>query len=107
MKIAFETRSQTLGSEHLDTLACQHHLANFLYKRKAFLKAQEQFDALLHAENRPSGAEKSEAVKTRCMLAFCLAKLERYDDAEPHLERVRGDERHRTHLLLARLYCLA
>jgi len=85
---AFKTRSQILGSEHLDTLACQHHLANFLYKRKAFLKAQEQFDALLRAENRLSGPEKAEAVKTRCMLAFCLAKLERYDEAEPHLELV-------------------
>jgi tetratricopeptide (TPR) repeat protein len=88
LKISFDTRVQTLGSEHLDTLACRHHLANFLYKQKAFLEAREHFDALLHAEERLSGPEKAEAVKTRCMLAFCLAKLERYDEAEPHLQRV-------------------
>jgi tetratricopeptide (TPR) repeat protein len=88
LKIAFDTRVRISGPQDLDTLACRHHLANFLYKQKSFLEAQEHFDALLQAEERLSGPEKAEAVQTRCMLAFCLAKLQRYDEAEPHLQRV-------------------
>ncbi|KAI0426001.1 hypothetical protein F5Y09DRAFT_346130 [Xylaria sp. FL1042] len=83
----FEARTQSLGPEHLDTLACRHHLANFLYKRKAYLEAHEHFKALLLVEDNLSGPEKEEATRTRCMLAFCLAKVERYEEAEPHLQR--------------------
>ncbi|KAI1195642.1 TPR-like protein [Nemania serpens] len=85
---AFEGRTRSLGPEHLDTLACRHHLANFLYKQKAYLEAHEHFQALLLVEDNLSGPEREEAMGTRCMLAFCLAKVRRYDEAQPHLERV-------------------
>ncbi|TGJ79412.1 hypothetical protein E0Z10_g9351 [Xylaria hypoxylon] len=90
LEIAFTTRAQNLGPEHLDTLSCQHHLANFLYKRKEFVEAHGHFSALLYIEEHLSGPEKGEAVRTRCMLALCLSKLERFDEAEPHLQRVFG-----------------
>ncbi|KAI1181210.1 hypothetical protein F4777DRAFT_6061 [Nemania sp. FL0916] len=85
---AFEGRTRSLGPEHLKTLACRHHLANFLYKQKAYLEAHEHFQALLLIEDNLSGPERAEAMGTRCMIAFCLAKVEHYDEAEPHLERV-------------------
>ncbi|OTA81208.1 hypothetical protein M434DRAFT_213158 [Hypoxylon sp. CO27-5] len=88
MKRAVTMCVETFGPEHLETLASQHHLANFLYKRKAFYEAYQLFRRVLEAEERLSGPEKTEAIKTRCMLALCLAQLGRYGDAEPHLQRV-------------------
>ncbi|KAI0897853.1 TPR-like protein [Annulohypoxylon nitens] len=79
---------EKFGPENLETLASLHHMANFLYKRRDFREARKIFHCVLEAEERLSGPEKAEAVKTRCMLALCLAQLGRYDDAEPHLQRV-------------------
>ncbi|KAI1096766.1 TPR-like protein [Rostrohypoxylon terebratum] len=79
---------EKFGPEHLETLASRHHMANFLYKRRDFREARKLFQGVLEAEERLSGPEKAEAIKTRCMLALCLAQLGQYDDAEPHLQRV-------------------
>ncbi|KAI1329724.1 hypothetical protein F5Y16DRAFT_397066 [Xylariaceae sp. FL0255] len=77
-----------LGPEHLETLASQHHLANFFYKRKKFLQALRHFNYLLEVEEKMSGPEKSEAIKTCCMVVLCLGRLHRLREAEPHLRRV-------------------
>ncbi|KAI1165040.1 TPR-like protein [Nemania serpens] len=76
------------GSEHLETLASRHHLANFFYKQKSFLKALGHFRELLEVEERMSGPEKAEAIKTRCMVALCLGQLGRLREAEPHLQQL-------------------
>ena len=76
------------GPEHLDTLACRHHLANFLYKQKAYLKALQHYEDLLLVEGRMSGPEKAEAIKTRCMMVLCLGQLRRWREAEPQLRLV-------------------
>ncbi|KAF3765152.1 TPR-like protein [Cryphonectria parasitica EP155] len=87
LQTAFDIQNE-IAPDDLATLACRHHLANFFYKRKEFLRAHQHFHALFHAEERLNGPERGQAVMTRCMLAFCLAKLRRYDEAQPHLERV-------------------
>ncbi|KAF2119061.1 hypothetical protein BDV96DRAFT_643218 [Lophiotrema nucula] len=88
LECALEDRVRILGSEHLDTMASRHHLANFLYKQKDYLQAQEHFSALLLVESNFSGPEKAQATRTRCMLAFCLAKADKFNKAKPHLELV-------------------
>ncbi|XXH01674.1 hypothetical protein Hte_008034 [Hypoxylon texense] len=88
MNMALELCVKKFGPEHLETLANQHHLANFLYKRRDFYEAHKLFQRVLDVEERLSGPERAEAIKTRCMLALCLAQLGRYHDAEPHLQRV-------------------
>ncbi|KAH8761056.1 hypothetical protein F5883DRAFT_618976 [Diaporthe sp. PMI_573] len=87
LQTAFDIQNE-LAPDDLATLACRHHLANFLYKRKEYLEAHQHFDGLFHAEMRLNGPEKTQSVMSRCMMAFCLAKLRRYEEAQPHLERV-------------------
>ncbi|KAI1135610.1 TPR-like protein [Hypoxylon sp. FL0543] len=88
MESALTMCIEKFGPEHLETLASQHHLANFLYKRRAFYEAYKLLRSVLDVEERLNGPERAEAIKTRCMLALCLAQLGRYSDAEPHLQRV-------------------
>ncbi|KAI3393282.1 hypothetical protein diail_4492 [Diaporthe ilicicola] len=87
LQTAFDIQNE-LAPDDLTTLACRHHLANFLYKRKEYVEAHQHFDGLFHAEKRLNGPERIESVMSRCMMAFCLAKLRRYEEAQPHLERV-------------------
>lgn len=87
LQTAFDIQNE-VAPDDLATLACRHHLANFLYKRKEYLEAHQHFDGLFHAEKRLNGPERTQSVMSRCMMAFCLAKLRRYEEAQPHLERV-------------------
>ncbi|KAJ3564709.1 hypothetical protein NPX13_g7751 [Xylaria arbuscula] len=75
----------TFGPEHLDTLAYRHHLANFFYKRKAYSEALAHYRDLRLAEERMSGPEKAEAIKTRCMMVLCLGQLREWQEVEQHL----------------------
>lgn len=96
LQTAFEIQNE-LAPDDLATLACRHHLANFLYKRKEYSEALQHFDGLFHAEQRLNGPEKTQSVMSRCMMAFCLAKLRRYEEAQPHLERVSDSMKLQTH----------
>ncbi|GAP83118.1 putative serine threonine protein kinase [Rosellinia necatrix] len=88
LEMAHSDLVRALGPEHLEALASRHHLANFFYKQKSFLNALNHFEELLQIEEQMNGPEKSEAIKTRCMVALCLGQLGRLPEAEPHLQQL-------------------
>jgi tetratricopeptide (TPR) repeat protein len=90
LETSLTAHKEKFGPTDPRTMEALFCLANFCYRRKDFSAAQGHLQELNTIQEQLHGAEDQFALEIRCMLAFSLSKLERYKEAEPHLQRALG-----------------
>jgi non-specific serine/threonine protein kinase/serine/threonine-protein kinase len=85
---AVQTRRETLGPQHRETLEAQRLLGRLKQNQGQYAEAERTFQETLTAQRRSLGPEHEQTLRTETALAGLYSQQGRYSDAEHALTRV-------------------
>ncbi|KAF7504791.1 hypothetical protein GJ744_001724 [Endocarpon pusillum] len=88
-------RKKTLGSEHMDTLACIYWIGKTLYKQEKYAEAEKMFQQTADGRKKTLGAEHEDTLDSINRMGQTLYQQRKYTEAEKMFQQV-ADKRKKT-----------